>query len=109
MKSSLRCKANHQGDRCKKSRNHELTVQDAPDTLHAGSFAAWEGFDTKDIKFHLVARFLAKAPKRNRVANRFYRATCSKDFNPNLVPHNERKPLLWHLTQLVNHYKGGRA
>lgn len=100
MKSILRCKAHHQGDRCKKARHHDLSVQAEPDKLHVGNFAAWD-------ENRVVARFEKKAPKRSRVANRMLRAICPKEFNPNLVPHNERKPLMWHLEQLAKHFAGG--
>lgn len=99
MRSTLRCKAHHQGDRCKKGRFHDSRIMDVPDPVHVGEFTAWDSL-------RVVARFEKKAPKRNRAANRAFRAICAKNFDPQRVPHNERKPLMWHLEQLVKHFQG---
>jgi RAB protein geranylgeranyltransferase component A len=100
MRASERCKENYQGDRCKKAKNHDLSVNQNPDRVHVGSFTAW---DTDGL---IVARLQKKAPKRSRAANRIVRAICAKQFNPNLVPRKERKTMKYFLDMAVKHFRG---
>jgi hypothetical protein len=97
MRSALRCKAHHQGDRCKKSRHHDLSVQAEPDKLHVGTFAAWDGAG-------VVATFVKKAPKRSRIANRMFREM--KNITPDKVSGDLRKVAIFQLEQLRTHFAG---
>jgi hypothetical protein len=91
----VKCKEHYQGDRCVKATGHQFSVAAAPDPVHVGANQAWSGEgDSKT----LVAKFVAKAPRRSRAANRALRNFDVKNDNRELS-----KVVITHL---INHYRG---
>lgn len=106
MRASQRCAEHFQGDRCKKERTHDFATHPEQDLLHAGNFTAWTGSgDRKTVKGKTKGAVLFA--KRNRSLNRFMRRIkTGKHFDPNLVPHAERKPMKYFLQMAVKYFRG---
>lgn len=99
MRSSERCKATYQGDRCKRERDHENTSKDNPQ-VHLGEFTMWNNETV------LFQRNGTRMRKRSRAANRAVRAIGS-------LPMDDQNPLVReqikkHLDNIVTFFGGKR-
>ena len=95
MKSSLRCKFNHQGDRCKKATGHDFETAIDRDPVHVGNFIAWKNDGT------IVLQMRAEAPKRNRRLNRMLRNINTQSLEPRVS--------IAMLTSAIQYLRGNRA
>lgn len=99
MKSSERCKATYQGDRCTRERDHENTSKDNPQ-VHLGEFTMW---NNETVLFQRNGTHMRK---RSRAANRAVRAISS-------LPTGSPDPLIRehikkHLDNITNFFGGKR-
>lgn len=97
MKSSERCKAQHQGDRCQKAVGHDQSLT-AEDRIHEGQFTVWQPGKFASEKFPVTQ-------KRNRQLNRF-----ADRLNPtevrNTAPEARRRVYPHLSLALLNHVLG---
>lgn len=91
MKAIQRCKSDHQGDRCKKAKDHDSSFGLEPDPVHLGNFASWN-------EQGVILQLRPEAPKRHRRLFKMLR-------NIDMV---EPKVRVAFLTEAVKYLRGSR-
>lgn len=101
MKSSERCSARYQGDRCKFAKSHIVdgsAESDPMKTFHVGAFTVWDDYGTVQAK--AMGAEIRPGAARNRRANRVLRSLTT-------TPERyQREAVLQDLNQLEKFYRG---
>lgn len=106
MKAEQRCKAHFLGDKCRGELNHDSHILMKSQPNHFGVNVAWKG-ENGDLDRTVLARsYEPKAPKRNRMMNRFVRNL--RTFNPRSLHGESKSQMIRTMTIVERFFKGGK-
>ena len=94
----MRCRASHQGDRCRKGLGHDSRILLTPDPWHEGQFSRWDGLRVEPLR--LPPRIHRKDL---RTIDRVLRAVDPKSLDP-----REQAAAKYSLQAIIDWVRGGR-